>query len=342
MKKEITLLLLLALFLSLTMVFSQNNEIEKLTDEQLKTMSVKEMLEIPETIKHQKNFDRLLENQNDKAERFTKEYFKQKGMTLEKVELDKDVMWEGDVLKSKDEKRWINANNFPEVTEITHKEGAFIIKYKKHDLEYKFTSGSIDKDNNLINENGEYITGEEAEKIKIMFKEGATEGSIDFNGEKFILKEGGSIKIKENSYVYPKSADKEGVLKILQEEGKTFFTAKDLQLWVNNNIIDIPGLVRSKIGIASLTRIYFGKDNFDLKEQGIQIDPGKLLKIEGNDIQVILGQSFNEVSVKGSGVSIENGNLKIKFNNKETLFSRLPKKGKIYSIDRLGNKEIGE
>tara|TARA_B100001971_G_scaffold213793_1_gene248291 strand:+ start:124 stop:2112 length:1989 start_codon:yes stop_codon:yes gene_type:complete len=361
MKRGTRYLSTIILFLTLTLLvipLSLTQEIESLTDERIETISVKEMLTIPDSVKEQTNFENILRINKNKANEFTKAHINQlrdeatdgQLTNINQVSLDEDIFWENNLLKSRDQKSWLDIETLPKgLTEIEHKEGQFILTFE-NGRKYIFSSGSINEQGIVLDENGNKIEGinpiELADQTKIENgKEilDLDQGSITFDGEKFSLEGNAQLSVGENQFFRKKDLKSPASIYIIEEEGRRYFLAHNVVMSVNNNLISIPSIGNGILG--SLTNIFIGPGEFNLGLQGIQMDPGKLIKMTGEDIEVTMAQDFDEVTVKESGLGdliVKNGEMDIVFRDQETLFSRQPSKAAEFAIGKLHNANLND
>ncbi len=365
MKRGTRYLSTIILFLTLTLLvipLSLTQEIESLTDERIETISVKEMLTIPDSVKEQTNFENILRINKNKANEFTKAHINQlrdeatdgQLTNLIQVSLDDEcvicIFWENNLLKSRDQKSWLDIETLPKgLTEIEHKEGQFILTFE-NGRKYIFSSGSINEQGIVLDENGNKIEGinpiELADQTKIENgKEilDLDQGSITFDGEKFSLEGNAQLSVGENQFFRKKDLKSPASIYIIEEEGRRYFLAHNVVMSVNNNLISIPSIGNGILG--SLTNIFIGPGEFNLGLQGIQMDPGKLIKMTGEDIEVTMAQDFDEVTVKESGLGdliVKNGEMDIVFRDQETLFSRQPSKAAEFAIGKLHNANLND
>ena len=340
----------------LLMPLSLTQEIESLTDERIETISVKEMLDMPDSIKEQTNFDNILRINRNKANEFTRAHINQLGdeisdgqqTELLRVSLDEEIFWEDNLLKSRDQKSWLNIETLPKgLTEIEHKEGQFILTFKDGN-KYAFSSGSINEQGIILDENGNPIEDvnplELADQTKTENDKEVldpNQGSITFDGEKFTLEENAQLKVGENQFFKKGKLDTEASLSIIEEEGRRYYEASNVDLSINENIVSV--LDKENEILEDPTTIFVGPGEFNLGLQGIQIDPGKLITMIGSDMEVKMAQEFSEVTAKtiGTGkLTVKNGEMDIVFKGQETLFSRQPSKAAEFAIGKLHNANL--
>lgn len=337
MKKErLILIVLVSIFFSVVFVNAADFDPDdsdtwpdKLTEEQLRLLSVDKMMTSQITIdkiKIDDNFLKLMEIDKIKAESFALRVFNEKRKSIDskwfkegsaseiqRIILDEEMVWQGDILVGKDKKRWIDLTNYPmAVSEIEHKDGWLTLRTEGGAV-YSFRDGTISLDGSVVSSDVKFVGGEKG-KVKILFKEGT---EISFDGSEFKL-EGKGLSVKIGKYYVQKGEGKDSWRpgKNLGKEGDSsfrvvsddnfkepYFLASDIDLLNENGKLHtrIPVEFTNKLMDSFSSKIFEKLNEIPLTAFGGELLEEYLLGLDmPGEAKALINRAF-EIADKSTG-----------------------------------------